>query len=171
MEPHLGWIHELQLHKMSLLVVRRIMDPPQLVDLIEPAIHIRVPTLWIELNKFGPCPPFAVPFPDIGATSPPMAPSGTARARTSIFRPPCRRTPAARRAFLTYSSTPCMMEASCFSISVWMACTIPRLRNRGPLTQESIGVSVLAGPTSVRDSLSYCRRRMLVIERLASVGR
>ena len=138
MEPHLGWTHELQLHEMRLLVVRRIMDPPQLVDLIEPAIHIRVPTLRIELNKFGPCTRFAVPLPDIGATSVPMAPSGTARARTSIFCPPCRRTPATRRVYLTYSSTPCMMEASCFSITVWMACTIPGLRNRGPLTQDRV---------------------------------
>ena len=54
MEPHLGWTHELQLHEMRLLVVCRIMDPPQLVDLIEPAIHIRVPTLQIELNKSAP---------------------------------------------------------------------------------------------------------------------
>ena len=138
MEPHLGWTYELQLHEMRLLVVRRIMDPLQLVDLIEPTIHIRVPTPRIELNKFGPCPPFAVPLTDIGATSPPMASSGTARARTSIFRSPCRRTPAARRVFLTYSSTPCMMEASCFSITVWLPCTIPGLRNRGPLIQGTV---------------------------------
>ena len=69
MKPHLGWIHELQLHEMHLLVVRRIMDPLQLVDLIEPAIHIRVPTLQIERNKFGPCRPFAVQLLGIGATS------------------------------------------------------------------------------------------------------
>ena len=153
MEPHLGWTHELQLHEMGLLVVCPIMDLPQLVDLIEPAIHIRVPTLRIELNKFGPCPPFAVPLPDIGTTSPPMAPSRTAHARTSIFRLPCRRTPTTRRVFLPYSSTPCMMEASCFSITLWMACTIPGLRNRG-LKVESSGVLVLAGSTSMRDSPS-----------------
>ena len=138
MELHLRWTHELQLHEMILLVIRPIMNPPKLVGLIEPQIHIRATTVRIELNKFGPCPPFAVQLPGIGATSPPMAPSGTARARTSIFRPPSRRTPAARRVFLPYSSTPFMMEASCFSITLWMACTIPTLRNRGPLTQGRV---------------------------------
>ena len=89
MKPHLGSTHALQMHEMCILVVRLIMDPPQLVDLIDQAIHIPVITLRIEqLNKFGPCAPFAVPPPDIGATSPPMAPSGTARARSSIFRLP-----------------------------------------------------------------------------------
>ena len=149
------------------------MDPPQLIDLIEPVIHIQVPTLRIELNKFDPCLPFAVPLPDIGAPSPPMAPPGTARARTSIFCPPCRRTPAARRVFLIYSSTPCIMEASCFSITLWMACTISWLRN--PRTLDSsynqAGYRRSPGPPPCAIHLPYCRRGMLIIERLAPDGR
>ena len=58
MEARLGRTRELQLHGMRLLVVRPIMGPPQLVDLIQPAINIGVPTLRIEqLNKFDHYPP------------------------------------------------------------------------------------------------------------------
>ena len=138
-EPRLGRTRELQLHEMHPLVVRRIINPPQLIDLIESAIHVRVPTLRIEQLKSS-APARRSPYrsrtaePRLLPWYPPelLAPEFPYFAR---LPPPGRRTPAARRVFLTYSSTPCMMETPCFSITLWLACTIPELTNRGPLTQ------------------------------------
>ena len=165
MEPHLGWTHKLQLHEMR-LIVHRIMDPPQLVDLIEPAIHIQ--------SQLSGSNSVSLPLPAVRHTAP--GHRSHVSSHGTLQNSSCQNfhiLPAARRVFLTYSSTPCMMEASCFSITVWVSCTIPGLRNRGPLTQDrsQVGCRCSPGPPPCAIHLSYCRRGMLLIESLAPDGR
>ena len=139
MEPCLGRTRKLQLHEMHLFVVRPIMDPPQLVDLIEPVIHIRVPTLRIKNS---------ISLTPTRRTAPRhrshIASHDTlqkALARTSRFHPttPVRSKNTCHPQGLPYLLlNPLIMKASCFSITLSMACTILGPRKQGPLTQDRV---------------------------------